>query len=324
MRTTVVLPDEVVDEVRRQIGGGSLSGFVREAVQHRLQQIKRRTLEQAMEAGYRAEAKAPSLDDAWTAIETEGPVIRRGEVWWVDLDPVIGSEVGKRRPAIVVQNDLANRTSPTVTVVPLSSSVDAVYPFQVRVEAGEAGLNRPGKAQCEQIRTLSRKRLVERVGSLGAGPNGGDSLSSSTAICGSEAATGSQRPRDRGCFSVSPACRRVLRQARAGAGHRDENRQAAVPESDGGCPGTGTRPSRPPAPHVAVAPAAGRSHVLSRTRDSRARAAREGAHRREARPRDPRERCQGVRRLPAGITRCEPSSAATGIRHAHSGEPLQR
>jgi Arc/MetJ-type ribon-helix-helix transcriptional regulator len=72
MRTTVVLPDEVVDEVRRQIGGGSLSGFVREAVQHRLQQIKRRTLEQAMEAGYRAEAKAPSLDDAWTAIETEG------------------------------------------------------------------------------------------------------------------------------------------------------------------------------------------------------------------------------------------------------------
>lgn len=95
-------------------------------------------------------------------------MIRRGEVWWVDLDPVIGSEVGKRRPAIVVQNDLANRTSPTVTVVPLSSSVDAVYPFQVRVEAGEAGLNRPGKAQCEQIRTLSRKRLVERVGSLGA------------------------------------------------------------------------------------------------------------------------------------------------------------
>lgn len=94
-------------------------------------------------------------------------MIRRGEVWWVDLDPVIGSEVGNHRPAIVVQNDLANRTSSTVTVVPLTSSIDAVYPFQVRIEAGEAGLSRPGKAQCEQIRTLSRERLVERIGVLG-------------------------------------------------------------------------------------------------------------------------------------------------------------
>ncbi len=93
-------------------------------------------------------------------------MIRRGEVWWVDLDPVLGSEIGKRRPAVVVQNDLANRTSPTITVVPLTSSVDAVYPFQVRIEAGEAGLGRAGKAQCEQIRTLSRERLVERIGAL--------------------------------------------------------------------------------------------------------------------------------------------------------------
>ncbi len=92
--------------------------------------------------------------------------MRRGEVWWVDLDPVTGSEVGKRRPAVVVQNDLANRTSQTVTVVPLSSRVDPVYPFQVRISAGEAGLGRAGKAQCEQIRTLSRQRLVERIGRL--------------------------------------------------------------------------------------------------------------------------------------------------------------
>lgn len=72
MRTTVVLSDEMVAEVRRQIGTGSLSGFVRQAVQQRLEQIKRQALEQAMEAGYRAEAQAPSLDDAWTEIETEG------------------------------------------------------------------------------------------------------------------------------------------------------------------------------------------------------------------------------------------------------------
>lgn len=94
-------------------------------------------------------------------------MIRRGEVWWVDLDPVVGSEIGKRRPAVVVQNDLANRTSPTVTVVPLTSAAEAVYPFQVRLNAGDAGLARAGKAQCEQIRTISRQRLVERIGTLG-------------------------------------------------------------------------------------------------------------------------------------------------------------
>ena len=58
-------------------------------------------------------------------------MIRRGDVFLVNLDPVIGSEVGKTRPAIILQNDLANRTSPTVTVVPLSSRVDRVFPFQV-------------------------------------------------------------------------------------------------------------------------------------------------------------------------------------------------
>ena len=92
--------------------------------------------------------------------------MRRGEVWIVDLDPVEGSEVGKRRPAVVVQNDLANRTSRTVTVVPLSSRTDRVYPFQALIPAGEGGLDRPSKALCEQIRTISRGRLVSRLGAL--------------------------------------------------------------------------------------------------------------------------------------------------------------
>lgn len=72
MRTTVVLPDDVVDEVRKQIGDSSLSGFVRDAVRHRLDEVKREALVREMEAGYSAEARSPSLDDAWTEIETEG------------------------------------------------------------------------------------------------------------------------------------------------------------------------------------------------------------------------------------------------------------
>ena len=93
-------------------------------------------------------------------------MIQRGDVVLVSLDPVVGSEVGKRRPAVVLQNDLANRTSPTVTVIPITSIVDRVFPFQVLIPAGEGGLERESKALCEQIRTLSRKRLRDRLGRL--------------------------------------------------------------------------------------------------------------------------------------------------------------
>lgn len=93
--------------------------------------------------------------------------MQRGDVYWVNLEPVRGSEVGRRRPAVVIQNEAANRSSPTVTVIPLTTSVDRVYPFQIRLEAGEGGLPKPGKALCEQIRTLSRARLTQRIGRLG-------------------------------------------------------------------------------------------------------------------------------------------------------------
>lgn len=93
-------------------------------------------------------------------------MIRRGEVYLVGLDPVVGSEVGKMRPAVVLQNDLANRSSQTVTVVPISSQIERVFPFQVRIPNGEGGLERPSKALCEQIRTVSRNRLVRLLGQL--------------------------------------------------------------------------------------------------------------------------------------------------------------
>ena len=92
--------------------------------------------------------------------------MQRGDVFLVSLDPVVGSEVGKTRPAIVLQNEMANRTSPTVTVLPLSTQVERVFPFQVLIPAGEGGLLRDSKALCEQIRTLSTRRLVQHLGSL--------------------------------------------------------------------------------------------------------------------------------------------------------------
>ena len=92
--------------------------------------------------------------------------MKRGDVVWVNLDPVVGSEVGKRRPAIVLQNEAANRHSPTVTVIPLTTTMDRVYPFQVWIPAGEAGLDRDSKALCEQIRTLAKGRVQGVIGSL--------------------------------------------------------------------------------------------------------------------------------------------------------------
>jgi len=94
--------------------------------------------------------------------------MRRGEIYRVNLDPVVGSETGKTRPALVLQNDLANRSSPTVTIVPISGRVERIYPFQVRIPVGEGGLPRESKALCEQIRTVSRQRVGQRLGELPA------------------------------------------------------------------------------------------------------------------------------------------------------------
>lgn len=92
----------------------------------------------------------------------------RGEIWQVDLDPVRGSEANKLRPAVVVSNDRANATAArlgrgVVTVVPVTSSTDKVYPFQARLSA-QSGLAVDSKAQAEQVRSVSTERLLHRIG----------------------------------------------------------------------------------------------------------------------------------------------------------------
>ncbi|MFF0284437.1 type II toxin-antitoxin system PemK/MazF family toxin [Rhodococcus sp. DMU1] len=91
-------------------------------------------------------------------------MIRRGHVHWVDLDPAQGSEAAKRRPAVVVSNDRANATAErlgrgVVTVVPLTSNTAHVFAFQVLVEPDESGMPRESKAQAEQVRSVSVRRL---------------------------------------------------------------------------------------------------------------------------------------------------------------------
>jgi mRNA interferase MazF len=95
--------------------------------------------------------------------------VQRGEIRLVDLDPVRGAEAAKRRPAVVVSNDGANATAArlgrgVVTVVPVTSNVERVYPFQVLLPAGSTGLDRDSKAQAEQLRSVAVERVGAAVG----------------------------------------------------------------------------------------------------------------------------------------------------------------
>jgi len=98
-------------------------------------------------------------------------VIRRGEVYAVDLEPVRGSASNKLRPVVVVSNDTANATAArlgrgVITVVPLTSNVDRLYPFQVLLPALVSGLPQDTKAQAEQVRAIAVDRVGTRLGEV--------------------------------------------------------------------------------------------------------------------------------------------------------------
>jgi mRNA interferase MazF len=99
--------------------------------------------------------------------------MRRGDIVTVNLGPVLGSEASKTRPAVVVSNDAANATATrlgrgVITVVPVTSNVGRVYPFQVLLPASQTGLARDSKAQAEQVRSVAVQRIGQRLGGLPA------------------------------------------------------------------------------------------------------------------------------------------------------------
>lgn len=97
----------------------------------------------------------------------------RGEIRLVDLDPVRGSEANKRRPAVIVSNDRANAVAArlgrgVLTVVPVTSNIDRIFPFQVLVPAAETGLRQDSKAQAEQVRSIAIERFGAALGRVPA------------------------------------------------------------------------------------------------------------------------------------------------------------
>ena len=97
--------------------------------------------------------------------------MRRGEIYAVDLDPGRGAEAELRRPAVIVSNDAANLTATrlgrgVVTVVPLTSNVQRVYPFQVMLPTAATGLGLESKAQAEQVRSIAVERVGAQLGTI--------------------------------------------------------------------------------------------------------------------------------------------------------------
>jgi mRNA interferase MazF len=88
--------------------------------------------------------------------------MKRGEVWWINFEPSIGGEIRKQRPAVIVSNDAANHYLNRVQVVPLTSSVDKLYPSEAYVTFRE----KRAKAMADQLTMVSKKRLINSAGSV--------------------------------------------------------------------------------------------------------------------------------------------------------------
>lgn len=93
--------------------------------------------------------------------------VKRGDIFYADLSPVVGSEQGGVRPVIIIQNDIGNKYSPTVIISAITSQINkAKLPTHVEISSEEYGLNKDSVVLLEQIRTLDKRRLKEKIGHM--------------------------------------------------------------------------------------------------------------------------------------------------------------
>lgn len=94
-------------------------------------------------------------------------IVNRGDIFYADLSPVVGSEQGGTRPVLVVQNDVGNKYSPTVIAAAITSKINkAKLPTHIEIDAARYGLSKDSVILLEQVRTIDKKRLREKIGKL--------------------------------------------------------------------------------------------------------------------------------------------------------------
>jgi mRNA interferase MazF len=93
--------------------------------------------------------------------------IKRGEIYLATLDPVLGKEISKTRPVVIISNNKNNLFSGTVTILPISSqNLDKTYPFEVFLTKGSGNLPKNSKVKADQIRTIDKMRIIKFIGEL--------------------------------------------------------------------------------------------------------------------------------------------------------------
>ena len=93
--------------------------------------------------------------------------VKRGDIWLVNLDPTIGHEIKKSRPAVIIQNNLGNKFSPITIIAPITSQkTELIYPFEVFLESRNTGLDKDSKVLLNQVRAIDKQRLVEKLGKV--------------------------------------------------------------------------------------------------------------------------------------------------------------
>jgi len=93
--------------------------------------------------------------------------MKRGDIWLVSLDPTIGHEIKKSRPAVIIQNDLGNKYSPITIIAPVTSkNIDKIYPVEISLTKKNSRLDKDSKALLNQIRAVDKRRLIKKIGKL--------------------------------------------------------------------------------------------------------------------------------------------------------------
>ena len=96
-------------------------------------------------------------------LRVEMELMIRGEIYYADLNPTRGSEINKTRPVLIISNNSNNKYSDTITIIPVTSNINKIYPFEVLLSKEESGLRKDSKAQCHQIRTISKEGIMGAV-----------------------------------------------------------------------------------------------------------------------------------------------------------------